>query len=79
MKEHNEISDLIDECIKLLDENVGILNDIEYSLDSEKEDMVLTDLTKNDLVNMAHEVANSSRIKKAESDFVRRYFEKKSV
>lgn len=78
MKEHDEISHLIDECIKLLDENVGILNDIGYSLESEKEDIVKTDLTKSDLVDMAHDVADSSRIKKAESDFVRRYLEKKS-
>ena len=78
MKEHDEISHLIDECIKLLDENVGILNDVEYSLESEKEDIVKTDLTKSDLVDMAHDVADSSRIKKAESDFVKRYLEKKS-
>jgi len=35
-------------------------------------------LTKNDLVDMAHEVSDSTRIKKAEYDFVRRLLEKNS-
>lgn len=78
MKNQDDLVDIIDECIKLLDENVDVLNDIDYTLDSQKEDLVITDLTKNDLVNMAHEVSDSSRIKRAESDFVRRLIEKKS-
>ena len=74
----DDIVGMIDECIKLLDENVDVLNDIDYSLESQKEDLVITDLTKNDLVNMAHEVSDSLRIKRAESDFVRRLIEKTS-
>lgn len=73
-----EFIDMLDECVKLLDENTNILNDIDYSLQSEKEDVVVTDLTKNDLVDMAHEVSDSSRIKKAEHDFIRRILEKNS-
>ena len=69
---------MIDECVKLLDENTTVLNDIDYALQSEKEDTVVTDLTKNDLVDMAHEVSDSTRIKKAEYDFVRRLLEKNS-
>ena len=76
--EDRDFINMLDECIKLLDENVDVLNDIDYSLESEKEDAVITDLTKNDLVDMAHEVSDSSRIKRAESDFVRRLLEKKS-
>lgn len=74
----DEYIDMLDECVKLLDENTNVLNDIDYSLRSEKEDTVVTDLTKNDLVDMAHEVSDSSRIKKAEYDFVRRLLEKNS-
>ena len=69
---------MIDECVKLLDENAYVLNDIDYSLRSEKEDTMVTDLTKNDLVDMAHEVSDSTRIKKAEYTFVRRLLEKNS-
>ena len=78
MEDKDDLVNMLDECIKILDENVNVLNDIDYSLSSEKEDVVITDLTKNDLVDMAHEVSDSSRIKRAESDFVRRLLEKKS-
>jgi hypothetical protein len=76
MDDMDEYLDILDECVKLLDDNTNVLNDIDYSLQSEKEDTVITDLTKNDLVEMAHEVSDSSRIKKAEYDFVRRLLEK---
>lgn len=74
----DDFVNMIDECVKLLDENANVLNEIDYSLQSEKEDTVVTDLTKNDLVDMAHEVSDSTRIKKAEYDFVRRLLEKNS-
>lgn len=78
LEDKDEFANLLDECIRILDDNVSVLNDIEYSAESEKEDVVITDLTKNDLVNMAHDVADSSRIKRAESYFVKRFFEPKS-
>ncbi|MGI0093686.1 MAG: hypothetical protein ACREA8_06240 [Nitrosotalea sp.] len=78
MEDNDDLGSLLDDCIKTLDDNIDVLNDIEYSLESEKEDVVITDLTKNDLVNMAHEVADLSRIKKTESYFVKRFFEQKS-
>ncbi|SMH70324.1 conserved protein of unknown function [Candidatus Nitrosotalea okcheonensis] len=78
LEDKDDFASLLDDCIKVLDDNIDVLNDIEYSLESEKEDAVITDLTKNDLVNMAHEVADSSRIKKAESCFIKRFFEQKS-
>jgi len=73
-----EFIDMLDECAKLLDENTAVLNDIDYSLQTEKEDTVVTDLTKNDLVDMAHEVSDSTKIKRAEYDFVRRLLDKNS-
>jgi len=78
MENQDDLVKIVDECIKLLDENVDVLNDIDYSLESEKDDVVKTDLTKNDLVSMAYEVSDSTRIKKAESEFVRRLVEKNS-
>jgi hypothetical protein len=78
MDDMEEFIDMLDECAKILDENTTVLNDIDYSLQTEKEDAVVTDLTKNDLVDMAHEVSDSSRIKRAEYDFVRRLLDKNS-
>ena len=76
LEDMDDFINMIDECVDLLDENANVLNDIDYSLQSEKEDTVVTDLTKNDLVDMAHEVSDYTRIKKAEYDFVRRLLEK---
>jgi hypothetical protein len=76
LNNNDDLADIIDECLKLMDENVDILNDMDYKLQSEKEDILVTDLTKNDLIDMAHEVSDSSRIKKAESFFVKRLLEK---
>lgn len=78
LEDSEDIAGILDECMRLLDGNVDVLNDIEYTLESEKEDSVMTDLTRHDLVNMAHEVADSARVKRAESDFVKRFFEPKN-
>jgi hypothetical protein len=77
MEERDDFVNMLDECIKILDENLDVLNDMEYSLESDREDIIITELTKSELVDMAHEVADSSRIKKAESYFIKRFFEKK--
>lgn len=71
----DDFRDIMDECGKILDENVNILSDIEFEIDSWKEDTIKPMMTKNELVDMAHDVAESARIKRAESSFVRRYFE----
>ena len=76
MEERDDFVNMLDESIKILDENVDVLNDLEYSLESDREDTVVPELTKNDLVDMAHELADSSRIKKAESYFIKRFFQK---
>jgi hypothetical protein len=73
--ESDDFRDIIEACAKILDENVNMLSDIEFEIDSEKEDVVKPMMTKNELVDMAHDVAESVRIKKAESSFVRRHFE----
>lgn len=73
--ESDDFRDIIEACSKMLDENINILSDIEFEVDSEKEDVVKPMMTKNELVDMAHDVAESVRIKKAESSFVRRHFE----
>jgi len=71
----DDFRDIIEECGTMLDENVSILSDIEFEIDSEKEDVVKPMMTKNELVDMAHDVAESVRIKKAQSSFVRRHLE----
>ncbi len=78
MGEHEEFSDIVDECMKLFDENIAVLGEIESLAEDEIEDIVKTGLTKNDLHDMAYEVADLARIRKAESDFLKRHFERPS-
>ena len=70
--------DIVEECGKILYESISILSDVEFELDSAKEDIITPSMTKGELVNMTHEIADSVRIKKAESLFVRRHFESRS-
>ncbi len=76
MESNDDFVHILNDCIDMLNENTDVLNDIEYSLKSEKEDFVIPNMSRNDLVDMAHDVSESSRIKRAESDFVRRLLEK---
>ena len=71
-----DLGDLVDECSRLLGESLDILTDIELDLESSKEDIVCPNMTKSDLADMAHEVADNARIKKAEASFARRHFDK---
>ena len=66
----------LDDCLKMLDENVDILSNIEYELNQQKEDELTPNMQLTDLIDMTHDVANSSRLKKAEFTFMQRYFEK---
>lgn len=72
--ESDNFIDIVEECNMVLDESLDILSDIEFEANSEKEDIVKPIMTRNDLVDMAHDVADSVRIKKAESSFARRHF-----
>lgn len=73
--ESDDFRDIVKECGKTLDESINILSDMEFEINSAKEDIVIPDMTKSDLVDMAHEVSDSVRIKKAESLFIRRHFD----
>ena len=66
----------LDDCLKMLDENVDILSNIEYELNQQKEDELTPNMKLTDLIDMTHDVAVSSRLKKAEFTFMQRYMEK---
>ena len=66
----------LDDCLKMLDDNVNILSNIEYELNQQKEDELTPNMQLTDLIDMMHDVADSSRLKKAEFTFMQRYLEK---
>lgn len=74
--ENEDLGKCLDECLKLLDDNVNILSNIEYELNQQKEDELTPNMHLTDLIDMTHDVADSSRLKKAEFTFMQRYLEK---
>ncbi len=74
--ENEDLGKCLDECLKLLDDNVNILSNIEYELNQQKEDELVPEMQLTDLIDMTHDIADSSRLKKAEFTFMQRYFEK---
>ena len=74
--ENDEFEMYLDDCLKMLDENVDILSNIEYDLNEQKEDELTPNMQLTDLIDMTHDVADTSRLKKAEFTFMQRYFEK---
>jgi hypothetical protein len=74
--ENEDLGKCLDECLKLLDDNVDILSNIEYQLNQQKEDELVPEMQLTDLIDMTHDIADSSRLKKAEFTFMQRYLEK---
>ena len=76
MSNQDDLSDVVRNCMEMLDENINILSDMCFSIESE--DDLTPVLDKAELVDMAYDVADSVRIKKAESSFMQRYSEQDS-
>lgn len=77
--ESDDLGDIVEECRRILDDSMSILTDVEFEADSAKEDVVRPSMTKSELVDMVHDVADSIKIKKAESAFVRRHFDSSGI
>jgi len=77
MSNRDDLGDIIHDCMKVFDENIGLLSDIDNFLDSERDDLKPVS-NKTELIDMVHEVTDSIRIKNAESNFMQRYVEQDS-
>ena len=71
----DELPESVKKCLDILEENVEILANLELDLDDEKEDELTTDLELHQLYDMTEDVAESSKLKRAESNFSRRQTE----
>lgn len=71
----DDLPETIDKCIKILDENLEILGNMEMSLDDEKEDELVPNLKLHQLHDMVEDVSDSSKIKRAEANLMRRQSE----
>ena len=68
----DDLSESIKKCLKILDENVDFLSNLEQDLDEEKEDELVPDMQLHQLYDMTEDVGESARLKRAESNFMKR-------
>ncbi|MCA9827983.1 MAG: hypothetical protein KC444_06285 [Nitrosopumilus sp.] len=71
----DDLPESVKKCLDILDENVEILADLEFNLDDEKEDDLMPNMELHNLYDMTEDVAQSVKIKRAESNLARRQAE----
>ena len=64
--------DVLKKYLDVLDENLDILSDLESALDDENEDELTPDMELHQLYDMAYDVSESAKRKRAENNFMRR-------
>ena len=67
-----DLPETIDKCLKILDENMEILGNIEMKLDDERENELVPNLKLHQLHDMVEDISESSKIKRAENNLIRR-------
>jgi hypothetical protein len=72
---NDELPKTLDECFKILDENIDFLANLEMDLEDEKEDDLIPDMELHQLIDMTQDVSESSKIKRAEFNLARRQTE----
>ena len=70
-----DLPETIEKCMKILDENVDFLSNLEQDLEDEKEDELTAGMELYQLYDMTEDVAESSKLKRAESNLMRRQAE----
>ncbi len=70
-----DLPESVKKCLDILDENVEMLANLEFDLDDESEDELTPDMELHNLYDMTEDVAESSKLKRAESNFARRQSE----
>ena len=71
----DDFSKAIDECLKILEENVDILADLKVDLEDEKENEIVPNLELHQLYDMTEDVSQASKLKQAEINLVKRQTE----
>ena len=68
----DELSESIKKCLKILEENIDILSNVELDLEDQKEDELTSGLELHDLYDMTYDIAESTKLKRAEFSLMRR-------
>lgn len=72
MSMDDTLPEAIKKCLKILEENINILSNIELDLEDKKEDEIISNLALHDLYDMTEDVAESAKLKRAEFNLMRR-------
>ncbi len=68
----DELPDAVKKCLDILEENVEILANMEHELKDEKEDELTPNMELHQLYDMTEDVTESSKLKRAEFNLMRR-------
>ena len=71
----DDIPDTIKKCLDILDENLEIVSNIEFDLNDEKNNELVSDMKLHNLFDMTEDIVESEKIKRAESKLIRRQSE----
>ncbi len=71
----DDIPEAVKKCLDILEENVEILANLEFDLESEKEDELIPNLELHQLFDLTEDASESAKLKHAESNLVRRQTE----
>jgi len=71
----DELPEAVKKCLDILEENVEILTNLDFDLESEREDELTPNMELHQLYDMSEDVSVSAKLKRAESNLVRRQAE----
>jgi hypothetical protein len=71
----DDIPEAVKKCLDILEENVEILANLEFDLESEGEDELTPNMELHQLYDMTEDVVESTKLKSAEFNLVRRQSE----
>ena len=70
-----DLTEEVKKCLDILEENIDMLANLEFDLDDEKEDELTPNMELHNLYDMTEDVAESTKLKRAELNFTRRQSE----
>ena len=68
----DDIPEAVKKCLDILEENVEILANLEFDLESEREDELTPNMELHQLYDMTEDVSESAKLKCAESSLMQR-------
>ncbi len=71
----DDIPEAVKKCLDILEENIEILTNLEFDLESENEDELTPNMKLHQLYDMTEDISKSAKLKRAESNLVRRQAE----